>query len=74
MLDYSDKKNGELFTEGKGQTKKIQESIDGALCKICVFAGLLGNLSKIEHDDSHSEEAKQGYPSDFAKLMNESIH
>ena len=74
MLYFSDKRNGELFTEGKGQTKKIQETIEGALRKICKFAGLRGNLSKIEHEDSHSEEAKQGYPSDFAKLMNESIH
>ena len=74
MLDFSDKRNGKLFTEGKGQTKKIQESIEGALRKICVLAGLLGNLSKIEHEDSHSDDEKQGYPSDFAKLMNESIH
>ena len=74
MLDFSDKRNGKLFTEGKGQTKKIQESIEGALRKICVLAGLLGNLSKFEHEDSHSEEAKQGYPSDFAKLMNAFIH
>ena len=70
MLDFSDKRNDELFTEGKGKTKKIQETIEGALHKICVLAGLLGNSSKIEHEDSHSEEAKQGYQSDFAKLMN----
>ena len=49
MLYFSDKRNGELFTEGKGQTKKIQETTEGALHKICVLAGLVGKLSKIEH-------------------------